>query len=87
MVVQRRPANGENSKSQISPGHFGTRSGLAQHAARTANQTTFKATTLRVKGVGKKWDTDNAEAIMALEALDQSGLWEKYWSLPPLLAL
>jgi hypothetical protein len=46
-----------------------------------------KAATLRVKGVGKKWDTDNAEAIMALEALDQSGLWEKYWNLPPLLAL
>jgi hypothetical protein len=46
-----------------------------------------KATTLRVKGVGKKWDTDNAEAVMALEALDQSGLWEKYWNLPPLLAL
>jgi hypothetical protein len=46
-----------------------------------------KAATLRVKGVGKKWDMDNAEAIMALEALDQSGLWEKYWNLPPLLAL
>ena len=46
-----------------------------------------KATTLRVKGVGMRWDTDNAEAIMALEALDQSGLWEKYWNLPPLLAL
>jgi hypothetical protein len=46
-----------------------------------------KAATLRVKGVGKKWDTDNAEAIMALEALDQSDLWEKYWNLPPLLAL
>jgi hypothetical protein len=46
-----------------------------------------KAATLRVKGVGKKWDADNAEAIMTLEALDQSGLWEAYWNLPPLLAL
>jgi hypothetical protein len=46
-----------------------------------------KAATLRVKGVGKKWDIDNAEAVMALEALDQSGLWERYWNLPPLLAL
>jgi hypothetical protein len=46
-----------------------------------------KALTLRVKGIGKKWDPDNAEALMALEALDQSGLWDKYWSLPPLLAL
>jgi hypothetical protein len=40
-----------------------------------------KATTLRVKGIGKKWDADNAEAVMILEALDQSGAWEKYWNL------
>ena len=46
-----------------------------------------KATTLRVKGVGKKWGLDNAEAVMALEALDRSGLGEQYWNLPPLLAL
>jgi hypothetical protein len=46
-----------------------------------------KAASLRVKGVGKKWDADNAEAVMTLEALDQSGAWEKYWDLPPLLAL
>src|SRR5262249_50678662 len=46
-----------------------------------------KATTLRVKGVGKKWDADNAEAVMILEALDQSGAWEKYWDLAPNLAV
>jgi hypothetical protein len=38
-----------------------------------------KATTQRIKGRGKRWDTDNAEAIMALEALDQSGGWKAYW--------
>lgn len=38
-----------------------------------------KATTLRIKGVGMRWDADNAEAIMALEALDQSGAWQAYW--------
>ena len=38
-----------------------------------------KATTLRIKGVGMRWDADNAEAIMALEALDQSGGWQGYW--------
>jgi hypothetical protein len=38
-----------------------------------------KATTLRIKGVGMRWDTDNAEAIMALEALEQSGAWQAYW--------
>jgi hypothetical protein len=38
-----------------------------------------KATTQRVKGVGMRWDADNAEAIMALEALEQSGAWQAYW--------
>jgi hypothetical protein len=38
-----------------------------------------KATTMRIKGRGKRWDSDNAEAIMALEALDQSGGWAAYW--------
>jgi hypothetical protein len=35
-----------------------------------------KATTLRIKGVGMRWDGDNAEGIMALE---QSGAWQSYW--------
>lgn len=34
----------------------------------------------RVRGPGKRWDSDNAEAVMALEALDQSHLWDSYWS-------
>jgi len=38
-----------------------------------------KATTQRIKGVGMRWDADNAEAIMALEALEQSGAWQAYW--------
>jgi len=33
----------------------------------------------RVKGRGKRWDGDNAEAIMALEAMGQSGLAATYW--------
>ena len=33
----------------------------------------------RVKGPGKRWDLDNAEAVMALEALDQSHLWDEYF--------
>lgn len=35
----------------------------------------------RVKGPGKRWDTDNAEAIMALEALYQSGQSQEYRKL------
>jgi hypothetical protein len=38
-----------------------------------------KATTQRIKGVGMRWDADNAEAMMALEALEQSGAWQDYW--------
>jgi hypothetical protein len=39
-----------------------------------------RATTERLKGVGMRWDADNAEALMALEALDQSGQWKAYWA-------
>ncbi len=39
-----------------------------------------KATTRRIKGPGMRWDSDNAEAMMALEAMYQSNLWEKYWA-------
>jgi len=44
-----------------------------------------KATTLRIKGVGMRWDAVNAESLMAIEALDQSGCWQAYWD--SLLAL
>jgi len=33
----------------------------------------------RVKGPGKRWDADNAEAVMALEALHQSRQWAAFW--------
>lgn len=39
-----------------------------------------KATTLRLKGVGKRWDGPNAEAVMALSCLEQSALWQAYWA-------
>jgi hypothetical protein len=39
-----------------------------------------KATTQRIKGAGRRWDADNAEAVMAIEALDQSGGWQAYWN-------
>ena len=38
-----------------------------------------KATRQRVKGRGMRWDADNAEALMAIEALEQSGGWQAYW--------
>ncbi len=34
----------------------------------------------RVKGPGKRWDADNAEAVMALEAMRQSNQWNAYWT-------
>ena len=33
----------------------------------------------RVKGPGKRWDADNAEAVMALEAVHQSRQWSALW--------
>ncbi len=38
-----------------------------------------KATTQRIKGRGRRWDGENAESIMSLEALEQSGAWGAYW--------
>lgn len=38
-----------------------------------------KATTRRLKGPGMRWDADNAEAMMALESIYQSDLWDRYW--------
>jgi hypothetical protein len=38
-------------------------------------------TTARVKGAGMRWDPDNAEAMLALSALDHSRLWGDYWRL------
>lgn len=35
----------------------------------------------RIKGQGKRWDLDNAEAVMALEAMHQSGQASAYWGL------
>jgi len=43
-------------------------------------EATCKSTTLRVKGVGMRWDSDNAEAMMALEAMEESNQWEQYWA-------
>jgi hypothetical protein len=34
-----------------------------------------------------RWDWDNAERIMALEALEQSGSWNAYWEMQLCLAL
>ena len=37
-------------------------------------------TTDRIKGRGRRWNLENAESVMALEALYQStGLWDQYW--------
>lgn len=39
-----------------------------------------KATTRRVKGRGMRWDLVNVESLMQLEALYQSGAWDRWWS-------
>jgi hypothetical protein len=42
-------------------------------------EATCKTLTARLKGSGMRWDGDNAEVIMALEALSQSSQWDLYW--------
>ena len=38
----------------------------------------------RVRGSGMRWDADNAEAVMALEAMEQSNQWPQYWKIATL---
>jgi len=35
----------------------------------------------RVRGSGMRWDADNAEVVMALEAMEQSNQWPQYWKI------
>ena len=42
-------------------------------------EATCKTLTARLKGSGMRWDSGNAEAVMALEALTQSDQWDEYW--------
>jgi hypothetical protein len=46
---------------------------------RGPTEATCKTLTARLKGSGMRWDGDKAEALMALEALTQSGQWDLYW--------
>jgi hypothetical protein len=39
-----------------------------------------KTMTQRVKGRGRRWDADNAQAMMALAALHDSQLWNQRWT-------
>ncbi len=41
-----------------------------------------KTTTRRIKGHGRRWDSENAGSMMALAALDDSGLWHQRWEIP-----
>lgn len=45
-----------------------------------------KTLTARLKGSGMRWNVRNAQAVMALAALEHSGLWKTYWSLQCRLA-
>jgi hypothetical protein len=39
-----------------------------------------KSLSRRMKGIGMRWTGRNAESMVALESLHQSGLWPTYWS-------
>ena len=42
-------------------------------------EATCKTLTARLKGSGMRWESNNGEALMALEALSQSGQCKLYW--------
>ena len=39
-----------------------------------------KVLTYRLKGAGMRWDRQGAEPVMALIALEQSNIWNRYWN-------
>ena len=41
-----------------------------------------KLTVGRLKGRSRRWDRPNATAIAALDCLERSGQWQKYWQSP-----
>lgn len=41
-----------------------------------------KLTVARLKGRSRRWDRANASAIAALDSLERSGQWHKYWPTP-----
>jgi hypothetical protein len=43
-----------------------------------------KTSTSRLKGRGRRWDADNAEATAALTTLQDSHQWNLYWNIPAL---
>jgi hypothetical protein len=59
---------------------------LGRQSGSGPTESMCKATTQRIKGRGMRWDGDNAESIMALEALEQSGAWDAYWKTQLALA-
>lgn len=41
-----------------------------------------KLTVGRLKGRSRRWDRPNASAVAALDSLERSGQWQKYWTTP-----
>ena len=41
-----------------------------------------KLTVGRLKGRSRRWDRPNAAAVAALDSLEPSGQWSKYWTTP-----
>ena len=41
-----------------------------------------KLTVGRLKGRSRRWDRTNASAVAALDSLERSGQWQKYWQNP-----
>jgi hypothetical protein len=66
-----------HSQPMIRYPEFRTR-GLQIGSAPTKSE--CKTTTDRFKSHGRRWDRDDAEAMMALACLDDSRMWQDYWA-------
>ena len=67
--------------SRPSSGSAGKQLGKHPPAAGGPTEAFCKTLTVRLKGSGMRWDRPNAEAVMALAALEHSHLWDAYWTL------
>jgi len=73
-TIRRQPVDRQLARVGFRAQRFDIGSGPTEALCRTL--------TARLKGGGKRWNTPNAEALMALAALKHSRLWEGYWAAP-----
>lgn len=52
------------------------------HIGSGPTESQCRTTTARLKGSSRRWDVDNAQAVMTLACLENSNAWDAYWFAP-----